>query len=259
MLPLSEKRRSSYKARLRQREFGLIARFIEETIDGRGGRPRILEFGCGPAGGARALSLLGELTVSDVYRHPLLDLPDGVVFIEADIHQTSFGTGDFDLLVSNHVIEHVSDLPRAFAEMRRIAKPDALFAFSVPTSTWLVLSVPGQLWRKVENVWERLHRRGPDKQSDPPVRQDGESNQKRSRGILSKFPIKGHGCYLGFVQSLRTFRVERWRKFFLDNGFSVVREEPLLCFASSHWPIVPVNRSLARIGFASSRLFILSP
>ena len=258
MLPLSEKRRSAYKARLRKREFGLIARFIEETIHGRGGRPRILEFGCGPAGAARALSVLGELTVSDVYRHPLLDLPDGVMFVEADIHQTSFRTGDFDLLVSNHVIEHVTDLPRAFAEMRRIAKPDALFAFCVPTSTWLLLSVPGQLWKKAENVWERVNRRGPDRQYDPAVREEDQNNQKRSQGILSKFRIEGHGCYPGFVQSLRTFRVARWRTFLLDNGFRVVREEPLLCFASSHWPILPVNRCLAKIGLASSYLFILS-
>jgi SAM-dependent methyltransferase len=51
-----------------------------------------------------------------------------------DVTQTTFPDEMFDLIVSSDVLEHVPDLERAFAEMRRILKPGGSCIFTVPTN-----------------------------------------------------------------------------------------------------------------------------
>ncbi len=253
---LSRSRRKRYKADRRQREFELIVSSLRKHLGHRGGRLVILEFGCGPAGGAYLLKPLGTLVETDVYRHPDTCLPQGVPFVMCSISSAPFVGSAFDILLSNQVIEHLPDLRLAFDEMGRVAKPDALFVFGVPTAVWLLLTVPGQLWKKMENVFARVFGRS-SRQASLPVAGAPQADRSHAGGRPARLALAGHGCYPGFMECLWTFQVRRWRELFLSHGFQILSEEPLLCYGSSHFPIVPTNRLLARIGLASSYLFVL--
>jgi ubiquinone/menaquinone biosynthesis C-methylase UbiE len=47
---------------------------------------------------------------------------DRIAFHEADIAALPFAAGAFDTVICTHVLEHVLDLPRAVAELRRVAR-----------------------------------------------------------------------------------------------------------------------------------------
>lgn len=60
-----------------------------------------------------------------------------------DMMNTGLGDGDFDLILSNHVLEHVADDTAAIAEMLRVVGPRGRVVFTVPaplyrlkTSDW---------------------------------------------------------------------------------------------------------------------------
>jgi len=54
----------------------------------------------------------------------------GARFVCADLNALPFAGVTFDLAVSNLALQWVNDLPRAFAEMRRVLKVGALFTFT---------------------------------------------------------------------------------------------------------------------------------
>jgi SAM-dependent methyltransferase len=265
MLPLSEQSQESYRVGIRLREFKLIAEEIRKVLGPCRSRPRVLEFGCGRATGARALADVGSLVVSDVYRDPMLDLPPGIPFVMTDILKTSFDDDQFDVLVSNHVIEHICEgrdislLPFAFKEMKRIAAPDAVFVFSVPTTAWQLLTVPGQISDKVANVMARAMRLLGRKGAGPDniTYGAGVSSAAKRSECRRTMLLNGHGSYKGFIEAARSFRHSRWRARFRENGFEIVSERCLLCYASAKWPIIPANQLLTKVGLCASHLFLM--
>ena len=103
-------------------------------------KPQILEFGCGNGFQIPYLRHLGNVTASDIYRSD--KLPGNCIFVNTDITNSPFNNYEFDVIFSNHVIEHIEDLESALAELMRIGKSSCIYAFSVPTNVWLVLSIP---------------------------------------------------------------------------------------------------------------------
>lgn len=98
----------------------------------------ILECGCGP----------GWLWRNNLDKMPercritLTDLSPGMVseaeealaptgldfrFFDADITKLPFGDQEFDVVVANHMLYHVSDRSKAFAEVKRVLKTDGRF------------------------------------------------------------------------------------------------------------------------------------
>jgi SAM-dependent methyltransferase len=95
----------------------------------------ILEVGCGP----------GELWLQNLDRIPegwrltLADLSPGMVekaraaigdraeYSVADVQDLPFEDESFDGVVANHMLYHVPDRPRAFAEISRVLRPSGLF------------------------------------------------------------------------------------------------------------------------------------
>jgi SAM-dependent methyltransferase len=99
---------------------------------------RVLEIGCGP----------GMLWKENVERIPagwdvtLSDFSPGMLddarrnlhasehpfrFEVVDAQAIPFADASFDIVVANHMLYHVPDRPRAFAEIRRILRPDGRF------------------------------------------------------------------------------------------------------------------------------------
>jgi len=60
------------------------------------------------------------------------DIQKGRAMYVVDITDICFGNGDFDYVICNHVLEHVSDDRRALSEMYRVLKPGGKAIITVP-------------------------------------------------------------------------------------------------------------------------------
>lgn len=95
----------------------------------RNGRLRLLEVGCGTGGIAHYFATHPSLTI-DVEAVDLIDkrtITDHYHFTRVDGTTLPFDNESFDVVISNHVIEHVGDDQdqiRHLVEMRRVLKRD---------------------------------------------------------------------------------------------------------------------------------------
>lgn len=80
----------------------------------------ILDAGCGDG-----INLLG-------LRDAAARLPQG------SLYHLPFASGSFDVVLCNHVIEHVPDLPTALSELRRVLRPRGLLIIGVPNEGCLM-------------------------------------------------------------------------------------------------------------------------
>jgi len=95
---------------------------------------RILELGCGPgdlwrenagcipAGWDVTLTDFSEGMVEAAQQH-LAEIGRAFTFKQADAQDLPFEADTFDAVIANHMLYHVPDRPRAFAEIRRVLKP----------------------------------------------------------------------------------------------------------------------------------------
>ena len=89
---------------------------------------RVLELGCGPASLWRAnrkrIDPSWSLTLTDfspgMIEAARRELGDRAVYVVADAQELPFPAGSFDAVLANHMLYHVADRPRAFAEIRRV-------------------------------------------------------------------------------------------------------------------------------------------
>jgi ubiquinone/menaquinone biosynthesis C-methylase UbiE len=96
---------------------------------------RILEVGCGPAEfWKRNLDRIDpswEVTLSDqsagMIESARSVLGDGAEYAVADVGELPFADESFDVLMAHHMLYHVPDRPRAFAEIRRVLVPGGKF------------------------------------------------------------------------------------------------------------------------------------
>lgn len=89
---------------------------------------RVLEVGCGPAEfwkqNLDRLDPSWRLTLSD--QSPGMievargALGDGAEYAVADVQELPFADGSFDIVLAGHMLYHVPDRPRAFAEVQRV-------------------------------------------------------------------------------------------------------------------------------------------
>lgn len=96
------------------------------------GDPRgltVLDLGCGTGRHALKLAAAGaNLTAVDFSEGMLAEArrkagAETIRFVQHDLHQPlPFADGEFDLIVNGLVLEHICELDRLFAEMRRVLK-----------------------------------------------------------------------------------------------------------------------------------------
>jgi hypothetical protein len=79
--------------------------------------------------------LIGALGPSHYVRGDLHPMRAG--HVRLDIHQIPFGEGEFDLIICNHVLEHVAEPQRALAELHRCLTPAGLLIAQTPYSSRL--------------------------------------------------------------------------------------------------------------------------
>lgn len=259
-----------YRRWLRQREAALIMqrvlrRFPRLAHLNHGRGPRILEFGSGEGHQVPVLKRFGSVTASDVYRSPNLRLDDDVPFVLADVAQTPFPDASFDLIYSNHVLEHVPRLALALREIQRIGAPGCVYAFSMPTPLWLFMCLPAKYLDRAQRgadwmarrVGLRPRRASHVAEAETRSRHGPDAHAPQRRGLAKWLLPGGHGEFPEFGRAFRGFRASAWRKRFADAGLELVEQRNLLLYATARWPFIPANTLLPRLGITSSRLFLL--
>ena len=96
---------------------------------------RILDLGCGPA----TLWRVNRVRIDASWSLTLADFSVGMIeaarhglgqratYVVADAQELPFEADSFDVVVANHMLYHVPDRPRAFAEIRRVLVPGGGF------------------------------------------------------------------------------------------------------------------------------------
>jgi ubiquinone/menaquinone biosynthesis C-methylase UbiE len=256
LMPKSARAADEHRADKRIKEAEVFRAEVLKEMDRPDQQIRLLEFGCGHGVQAEVLSSLGRTFMMDVEISE--SLKDRGSVVQADARSIPFRSGQFDVVYSNHVMEHVQDPEMALAELLRVGTDDCLYLVSVPTPLWLLLSVPAQYLNKAKVIldparWTRA--RGD--RSSPRVELVSEDRQhKWLRRLAWAFLPTSHGIERGFLSCFRQFRRSRWRSLFRRHGFREIRTVPLLLYGPSEWPIVPtIVAPSARL--CSSRLFVL--
>lgn len=65
-------------------------------------------------------------------RYITADIESPLAKVKMDIHQIPFADNTFDVVLCNHVLEHVNDDIRAMSEIRRVLKPGGFSILQVP-------------------------------------------------------------------------------------------------------------------------------
>lgn len=61
-----------------------------------------------------------------------VDLESPIADVKADVQSLPFDNDFFDVVICNHVLEHVNDLSRALSELLRVLKPNGFAILQVP-------------------------------------------------------------------------------------------------------------------------------
>ena len=95
-----------------------------------------LEVGSGPGFAGRALHVAPETALVDLFSHGTdyvsIDLDGSQAMIAMDITALEFADESFDLVICNHVLEHVPDDAKAMSELFRVLKPGGWGSIQVP-------------------------------------------------------------------------------------------------------------------------------
>ena len=224
---------------IRNDELSVLAKYL-------GPEGTLLELGAGTGFQARGLADLG-------YEVKAIDLPGSAhkasrVFpvVDYDGRTIPFPDATFDVVFSSNVLEHVVDLPAMLAETRRVLKPGGHAVHAMPTAMWrLWTSVAGPL-DCLPFITASLAGRAP------------QSAIRRSapvafiRGVAARWIPRAHGETGNALTELVTFSKRRWVTQFEQNGFRVVRAEPMNLFYTG-WSVlghrmpIETRKKLARM------------
>jgi ubiquinone/menaquinone biosynthesis C-methylase UbiE len=270
MFPKTKSGEKSHRRKKREIEISFVCEalssFFKDSTIFKTKNFSILEFGSGDGFQIPYLKKIGNLVASDTYKSNNIENMKDVSFVKCSITNTPFSEDQFDLIYSNHVIEHLEDQGGAFEELKRIGRTDCVYAFSVPTNIWLSFSILAQYYNKIRSISKRLLSFCSGKKANK-LSGDSKSNisninsNQQSRGIAERlFQIikpSGHGINSNFISCYKSFRVKNWEQLFCENGFILIKSQPLLLYGPSEWPIIPTTKVFNRLNFSSSFLFVL--
>jgi SAM-dependent methyltransferase len=266
MLPKTRSGERAHRERKRKLEIGIIIDEISNILTNNASFSNrnisILEFGSGDGFQIPYLKRLGKVVASDIYTSDGIKKLQDIDFIACEINQTPFDNEQFDVIFSNHVIEHIDDLKSAFQEMKRVGTSSCIYAFSVPTNIWLLLSIPAQYYdkvrtiiRKIANLWSKPTNSSGLNSNNPPPDKHHKANSIFAKFVRLIMP-EGHGVTSKFFKCYRDFKIEKWQQLFSNNGFSIIKTKPLLLYGPSEWPIIPILNS--KNNLCSSVLFLMN-
>jgi len=222
----------SYLHRLRAREAGLIFDRLPPDCFARA-----LELGAGDGFQSPMIRAHAQSLVSTDYRRPPLD--DDTIEVRAlaaeDVAK-AFGPGEFDLVYSSNMLEHVPDPGGVLAAVGTVLADDGITIHVVPNQLWkacqMVLYTPDLVSRAFDDLFAtrdgrallgRLRAEG----SSDPEHGGGEKNNptvvRPKRSLLQKLLTpRPHGVSLTHREEFTAFSRRRWEAEFEQAGFDVV-------------------------------------
>ncbi len=93
---------------------------------------RLLDVGCGGGGIGAYFSLRNEVHGVDVENRILPEVRQKIVFTKIIGSRFPYGDSAFDIVISNHVIEHAEDQAGHLAEIFRVLKPGGICYIATP-------------------------------------------------------------------------------------------------------------------------------
>jgi SAM-dependent methyltransferase len=207
--------RLTYIDEIRAAELGAILPYLRHGM-------RILEIGAGSGRQALELSKRGfdvcaiDLASSDYVDKRVFPITD------YDGHQIPHPEREFDLVFSSNVLEHVTDLPEMYREIRRVLKPGGECLHVVPTHAWrfwtTAAAVPSGLFAMLGARSARQF-------------------YAAARHALSGF--KRHGERGNALTELRLFHPSWWRRHFRESGFKLIEDRPVGYFYTAEQLLGP--------------------
>lgn len=204
--PQDEQFRGPYRHHLRKRVQYVRSVIAEATGDDK----RILDLGCGDGNNLRWMAdLPGALYGSDynMTRLSRASSVDKARLFLADVTDYPMGDDTFDIILFNHVLEHIPDDGKALAEVRRILKPGGVLILGVPNEGALFWRTAYRLQPQTRENTDHVHFYTPKS-----VRQKCED-----AGLLvRKLKMMGWGFPHWTIDAkLRTFKV-------VDDAFEII-------------------------------------
>jgi SAM-dependent methyltransferase len=186
---------------------------------------------------------------------------DGFSFAVAEA--LPFGASTFDLVVSNCVLEHLSDRSRGMEETVRALRPGGYVAHVVPSRFWKVASLllnPLGYPLRVAEKWCALRQMS---------REGGASGSLGAQAatrpgiaqVLGRWvypPI--HGTYGSHLAEYESYGRDRWLECLRHPHLVHVADAPLVAatqFGFLRFRFVALRKRLARRGLGSSRVFVM--
>jgi hypothetical protein len=241
MLPKTQDQEYEHRRHKREIEVRMIMESIRSYLTTRADLPRqrinVFEFGAGDGFQIPYLKEIGNLIPSDIYASDGVKKLKETNFVECSITDAPFRDGQFHVVYASQVIPDLMDIKNGLRETQRIGKSSCLYAFSVPTNIWLLLSLPALYYNKIRYGVTTYQR-----------------DSKLKKFLRTVLP-EGRSRW-NFLQCYRNYKIKNWQRLFIENGFSVIEVKPLLLYGPSEWPIIPTSTS--KTNFCSSVLFLMT-
>ncbi len=220
-------------------------------------RSRVLEIGGGTGFQARRLTEMGHSV-------ECIDLPGSTYaahreFLVRDYDGATipFPAGEFDLVFSSNVLEHVSDLSRLLAETRRVLKPGGACVHLMPSPSWRFWTILTHYPSLPALLWLRLAGHG-----DNPFA--GGGPRRSLPYLLGRALWPGrHGETGTMICELYLFASRRWLRAFGQAGFTAREVRPIGLFYTGNMLLgarlgLGYRRRLARWLGSGSTLYVLA-
>jgi 2-polyprenyl-3-methyl-5-hydroxy-6-metoxy-1,4-benzoquinol methylase len=226
---------------------------------------RILEIGAGTGKQALELQRRGFAVTA-------IDMPDSTyaaqrVFPIRDYDGRTFPLpgSSVDAVFSSNVLEHVPDLSRMHAEIRRVLAPSGICVHVVPTHAWRFWTTVTSYLKAIAFFVSSVPQLAPQASlSSAELRRLRQAWYWSVRHTAGLCLPRRHGERGNVVSELWLFQPRWWRRNFEENGFAVVADEPMGLFYTGQELLglrlsLAKRARLARVLGSSSHVFKLEP
>ena len=227
---------NTYLHQLRRREIEIVFGDVPAGAFARG-----LELGAGDGFQSQLLARYARsLVVTDYYPEILARANTPTLthrMCDAEQVGAHFEPGEFDLIFSSNMMEHLPDLQAALAGMRRVLRDDGIAVHVMPSPFWKLCQIigfyPNAVISRVERYTVPQGNPRPGAPADQPI-----SAQPPSFAVSGNNPkVAGrrysylhrllwatpHGVSKGNVAEFAAFRRSRWRRELAAAGFTIAK------------------------------------